>query len=159
MAERVNAPVRVPAGMLAVAVLLWGWHQDAMLWAALAAIAVEAARVATFRWDFGDADFHRLGDVTAVGLDPYLNVDAGMLNPWEDGEMYVLDDGGKVNSDMGNYERFLGIKLSSDSHVTTGKVYNQVIEKERRGDFLGKTVQVVPHVTNAIMKAWKTHQK
>jgi transglutaminase-like putative cysteine protease len=68
VAERVNAPVRVPAGMLAVAVLLWGWHQDAMLWAALAAIAVEAARVATFRWDFGDADFHRLGDVTAVGL-------------------------------------------------------------------------------------------
>jgi CTP synthase len=91
-------------------------------------------------------------NVTAVGLDPYLNVDAGMLNPWEDGEMYVLDDGGKVNSDMGNYERFLGIKLSSDSHVTTGKVYNQVIEKERRGDFLGKTVQVVPHVTNAIQE-------
>jgi CTP synthase len=91
-------------------------------------------------------------NVTAVGLDPYLNVDAGMMNPWEDGEMYVLDDGGKVNSDMGNYERFLGIKLSSDSHVTTGKVYNQVIEKERRGDFLGKTVQVVPHVTNAIQE-------
>ena len=73
-----------------------------------------------------------------------------MMNPWEDGELYVLDDGGKVNSDMGNYERFLGIKLSSDSHLTTGKVYNQVIEKERRGDFLGKTVQVVPHVTQEI---------
>ena len=95
-------------------------------------------------------------NVTAVGLDPYLNVDAGMIHPWEDGEMYVLDDGGKVNSDMGNYERFLGIKLSSDSHVTTGKVYNQVIEKERRGDFLGKTVQVVPHVTDAI-QAWIEH--
>ena len=91
-------------------------------------------------------------NVTAVGLDPYLNVDTGMMSPWEDGEMYVLEDGGKVNSDMGNYERFLGIKLSSDSHVTTGKVYNQVIEKERRGDFLGKTVQVVPHVTNAIQE-------
>ena len=90
-------------------------------------------------------------NVTAVSLDPYLNVDTGMMNPWEDGELYVLDDGGKVNSDMGNYERFLGIKLSSDSHLTTGKVYNQVIEKERRGDFLGKTVQVVPHVTNQIM--------
>ena len=73
-------------------------------------------------------------NVTAVSLDPYLNVDTGMMNPWEDGELYVLDDGGKVNSDMGNYERFLGIKLSSDSHLTTGKVYNQVIEKERRGD-------------------------
>ena len=91
-------------------------------------------------------------NVTAVSLDPYLNVDTGMMNPWEDGELYVLDDGGKVNSDMGNYERFLGIKLSSDSHLTTGKVYNQVIEKERRGDFLGKTVQVVPHVTNAIQE-------
>ena len=92
-------------------------------------------------------------NVTGVKLDPYLNVDTGNMHPWEDGELYVLDDGSKVNNDMGNYERFLGIKLNSHSHITTGKVYNDVIEAERRGDYLGKTVQVVPHITDAIQKS------
>ena len=73
-------------------------------------------------------------NVTGVKLDPYLNVDTSRMHPWEDGELYVLSDGGKVNCDMGNYERFLGICLTSDSHITTGKVYNDVIERERRGD-------------------------
>lgn len=92
-------------------------------------------------------------NVTGVKLDPYLNVDATMISPWEDGEQYVLADGGKVSCDMGNYERFLGIKLTSDSHITTGKIFNNVITKERRGDYLGKTVQVVPHITDEIQEA------
>ena len=83
-------------------------------------------------------------------LDPYLNTDAGTMSPFEHGEVYVLDDGGEVDLDLGNYERFIDISLTRDHNLTTGKVYNSVIEKERRGDYLGKTVQVVPHITNAI---------
>lgn len=68
------------------------------------------------------------------------------------GEVFVLDDGGEVDLDLGNYERFLDIKLHSDNNITTGKIYRQVIERERRGDYLGKTVQVIPHITNAIQE-------
>ncbi|KAJ6646529.1 CTP synthase [Pseudolycoriella hygida] len=88
--------------------------------------------------------------VTSIKIDPYINIDAGTFSPYEHGEVFVLDDGGEVDLDLGNYERFLDITLHSDNNITTGKIYRQVIEKERRGDYLGKTVQVVPHITNAI---------
>lgn len=82
--------------------------------------------------------------------DPYLNSDAGTMSPFEHGEVFVLDDGGEVDLDLGNYERFLDLTLTKDNNLTTGKVYSSVIERERRGDYLGKTVQVVPHVTDCI---------
>jgi len=91
-------------------------------------------------------------DVTAVKVDPYLNVDAGTMNPFQHGEVYVLKDGGEVDLDLGNYERFLDIDMTSDHNVTTGKVYRHVIEKERAGDYLGKTVQIIPHVTDDIKR-------
>jgi CTP synthase len=91
-------------------------------------------------------------DVTAVKIDPYLNVDAGTMNPYQHGEVYVLKDGGEVDLDLGNYERFLGVDMTSDHNVTTGKVYQNVIERERAGDYLGKTVQVIPHITNDIKR-------
>ncbi|MFP4197762.1 MAG: glutamine hydrolyzing CTP synthase, partial [Methanomassiliicoccales archaeon] len=83
-------------------------------------------------------------------IDPYLNIDAGTMNPFEHGEVFVLDDGGEVDLDLGNYERFLDVNLTSDHNITTGKVYQAVIDKERRGNFLGKTVQIIPHITNEI---------
>ncbi|KAJ2932217.1 hypothetical protein H1R20_g4874, partial [Candolleomyces eurysporus] len=79
-----------------------------------------------------------------------MNIDAGTMRPTEHGEVYVLNDGGEVDLDLGNYERYLNVTLSRDNNITTGKIYREVIEKERRGDYLGKTVQIVPHVTNAI---------
>ncbi len=91
-------------------------------------------------------------DVTAVKVDPYLNVDAGTMNPYEHGEVYVLKDGGEVDLDLGNYERFLGVDMTSDHNVTTGKVYKHVIERERAGDYLGKTVQIIPHITDDIKR-------
>ncbi|XP_010038269.1 CTP synthase isoform X1 [Eucalyptus grandis] len=91
--------------------------------------------------------------VTSIKIDPYLNTDAGTMSPFEHGEVFVLDDGGEVDLDLGNYERFLDITLTKDNNITTGKIYQSVLEKERRGDYLGKTVQVVPHVTDAI-KNW-----
>ncbi|WP_142858212.1 glutamine hydrolyzing CTP synthase [Salinigranum halophilum] len=91
-------------------------------------------------------------DVTAVKIDPYLNVDAGTMNPYEHGEVYVLKDGGEVDLDLGNYERFLGVDMTSDHNVTTGKVYKHVIERERAGDYLGKTVQIIPHITDDIKR-------
>ncbi|MED6132752.1 hypothetical protein PIB30_021724 [Stylosanthes scabra] len=90
--------------------------------------------------------------VTSIKIDPYLNTDAGTMSPFEHGEVFVLDDGGEVDLDLGNYERFLDIKLTRDNNITTGKIYQSVIEKERRGDYLGKTVQVVPHITDAIQE-------
>ena len=89
--------------------------------------------------------------LTSIKIDPYLNVDAGTMSPFEHGEVYVLHDGSEVDLDLGNYERYLNIRLHSDHNITTGKIYQRVIEAERKGDYLGKTVQVVPHVTNAIM--------
>jgi CTP synthase len=91
-------------------------------------------------------------DVTAVKIDPYLNVDAGTMNPFQHGEVYVLKDGGEVDLDLGNYERFLDEDMTSDHNVTTGKVYQHVIEKERAGDYLGKTVQIIPHITDDIKR-------
>ncbi|XP_040866229.1 CTP synthase isoform X1 [Glycine max] len=88
--------------------------------------------------------------VTAIKIDPYLNTDAGTMSPFEHGEVFVLDDGGEVDLDLGNYERFIDIKLTRDNNITTGKIYQSVIDKERKGDYLGKTVQVVPHITDAI---------
>ncbi|CAA9990506.1 cytidine triphosphate synthetase, putative [Plasmodium knowlesi strain H] len=88
--------------------------------------------------------------LTTIKIDPYLNIDAGTMSPYEHGEVYVLEDGGEVDLDLGNYERFLNIKLSYKNNITSGKVYEEVIKKERKGEYLGKTVQVVPHVTDAI---------
>ncbi|XP_016428435.1 CTP synthase 1-like [Sinocyclocheilus rhinocerous] len=79
--------------------------------------------------------------VTAIKIDPYINIDAGTFSPYEHGEVFVLDDGGEVDLDLGNYERFLDIRLTRDNNLTTGKIYQSVINKERRGDYLGKTVQ------------------
>ncbi|KAF5370385.1 hypothetical protein D9758_006902 [Tetrapyrgos nigripes] len=88
--------------------------------------------------------------VTAIKIDPYMNIDAGTMRPQEHGEVYVLNDGGEVDLDLGNYERYLNVTLSRDNNITTGKIYREVIEKERKGEYLGKTVQIVPHVTNEI---------
>ena len=88
--------------------------------------------------------------VTSIKIDPYLNSDAGTMSPFEHGEVFVLDDGGEVDLDLGNYERFLDINLQSENNLTTGKIYAKVIEAERRGDYLGKTVQVIPHITDAV---------
>ena len=90
--------------------------------------------------------------VTSIKIDPYLNSDAGTMSPFEHGEVFVLDDGGEADLDLGNYERFLDINLAKDNNLTTGKVYSKVIEAERRGDYLGKTVQVIPHITDAVME-------
>lgn len=87
---------------------------------------------------------------TIQKLDPYINVDPGTLNPYEHGECYVTDDGAETDLDLGHYERFLNVTTSQANNVTTGRIYQSVIEKERRGEFLGKTVQVVPHITNEI---------
>ncbi|MFD0861265.1 CTP synthase [Sungkyunkwania multivorans] len=88
--------------------------------------------------------------VTIQKFDPYINVDPGTLNPYEHGECYVTDDGAETDLDLGHYERFLNVPTSQANNVTTGRIYQSVIEKERRGEFLGKTVQVVPHITNEI---------
>ena len=90
--------------------------------------------------------------VTSIKIDPYLNIDAGTMSPFEHGEVFVLDDGGEVDLDLGNYERFLDVALMRDNNITTGKVYAAVVERERRGDYLGKTVQVIPHITNEIQE-------
>jgi len=87
---------------------------------------------------------------TIQKLDPYINVDPGTLNPYEHGECYVTEDGAETDLDLGHYERFLNVNTSQANNVTTGRIYQSVIEKERRGEFLGKTVQVVPHITNEI---------
>ena len=94
-------------------------------------------------------------NVTIQKLDPYINVDPGTLNPYEHGECYVTSDGAETDLDLGHYERFLNVETSQANNVTTGKIYQTVIEKERRGDFLGKTVQVIPHITNEIKRRIK----
>ena len=83
-------------------------------------------------------------------LDPYINVDPGTMSPYQHGEVYVLDDGSETDLDLGHYERFTHSRLTRDSNYTTGQIYQSVINKERRGEFLGKTVQVIPHITNEI---------
>ena len=90
--------------------------------------------------------------VTMCKLDPYINVDPGTMNPFEHGEVFVTEDGGETDLDLGHYERFIDENLHKDSNATTGRIYSSVIAKERRGDYLGKTVQVIPHVTDEIKK-------
>src|SRR3990167_9014367 len=86
-------------------------------------------------------------------LDPYINVDPGTMSPYQHGEVYVLDDGSETDLDLGHYERFTHSPLTRDANYTTGQIYLSVIEKERRGEFLGKTVQVIPHITDEIKSA------
>ncbi|MEN9679077.1 MAG: hypothetical protein RLZ57_206, partial [Actinomycetota bacterium] len=88
--------------------------------------------------------------VTMQKLDPYLNVDPGTMNPFQHGEVFVTDDGAETDLDIGHYERFLDRNLSGEANVTTGQVYSRVIARERRGEYLGETVQVIPHITNEI---------
>ena len=90
--------------------------------------------------------------VTIQKFDPYLNVDPGTMNPYEHGECYVTDDGAETDLDLGHYERFLNIPTSQANNVTTGRIYQTVIDNERKGAYLGKTVQVIPHVTNEIKR-------
>ena len=92
---------------------------------------------------------------TIQKLDPYINIDPGTLNPYEHGECFVTEDGAETDLDLGHYERFLSIHTSQANNVTTGKIYQTVINKERAGDFLGKTVQVVPHITDEIKSTLK----
>jgi CTP synthase len=89
-------------------------------------------------------------NVTVIKIDPYVNVDAGTMNPYMHGEVFVTDDGGETDLDLGWYERFLDLSLKQENNLTTGSIYKSVIEKERRGDFLGRCVQIIPHVTNEI---------
>ena len=88
--------------------------------------------------------------VVAQKLDPYINVDPGTMSPYQHGEVYVTEDGAETDLDLGHYERFIDEDLNKYSNLTTGKVYSNVLEKERHGDYLGKTVQVIPHITNEI---------
>ncbi|MER3496561.1 MAG: CTP synthase, partial [Armatimonadota bacterium] len=90
--------------------------------------------------------------VAPVKLDPYINVDAGTMNPYQHGEVFVTEDGAETDLDLGHYERFMDVNCSYNSSVTAGKVYRNVIEAERRGDYLGGTVQVIPHVTSEIKR-------
>ena len=90
--------------------------------------------------------------VCSLKVDPYINIDAGLMSPFEHGEVYVLEDGGEVDLDLGNYERWLSVRLKRDHNITTGKVYDSLIKREREGKFLGKTVQLVPHFTNEVVE-------
>src|ERR1700720_4965236 len=91
--------------------------------------------------------------VSILKLDPYINVDPGTMSPYQHGEVYGLDDGPETDLDLGHYERFTNAPLSRDCNFTTGKIYLSVIQKERRGEYLGRTVQVIPHVTDEIKGA------
>ena len=100
--------------------------------------------------------------VTILKLDPYLNVDPGAMNPYQHGEVFVLDDGSETDLDLGHYERFIDVNMSKDNNATTGQVYSTVLDRERRGDYLGATIQVIPHITNEIIariKAVNTPKK
>ena len=97
--------------------------------------------------------------ITLQKFDPYLNVDPGTMNPFQHGEVYVTDDGAETDLDLGHYERFTSTKTSQSHNWTAGKIYESIIKKERQGEFLGKTVQVIPHVTDEIKKAFSTVAK
>ena len=88
--------------------------------------------------------------VTLIKLDPYINVDPGTMSPFQHGEVFVTDDGAETDLDLGHYERFITTRMKKANNFTTGQIYQSVLEKERRGDYLGKTVQVIPHITNEI---------
>ena len=89
-------------------------------------------------------------EVTAIKIDPYINADAGTMNPFQHGEVFILKDGGEVDLDLGHYERFMDTAFTKDHNITTGTIYRSVIDKERRGEYLGSTVQIIPHITNEI---------
>ena len=91
--------------------------------------------------------------VTLLKMDPYINVDAGTMSPYQHGEVYVTDDGGETDLDLGHYERFVDVPLTKKSNATTGSIYQEVLAKERRGAYLGQTVQVIPHITDQIKAA------
>src|SRR5437868_8747053 len=93
--------------------------------------------------------------VTLQKLDPYINVDPGTMSPFQHGEVFVTDDGAETDLDLGHYERYSHAKLTQANNWTTGRIYQSVINKERRGDYLGKTIQVIPHITNEIKDAIK----
>ena len=93
---------------------------------------------------------NRGASISIMKLDPYLNVDPGTMSPYQHGEVFVTDDGAETDLDLGHYERFIDENLSRASNVTTGQIYSSVIAKERRGDYLGGTIQVIPHITNEI---------
>ena len=93
--------------------------------------------------------------VTLIKCDPYINVDPGTMNPYQHGEVYVTEDGAETDLDLGHYERFTNAQLTRDNNITTGKIYYSVISKERKGDYLGKTVQIIPHITNEIKESIK----
>src|SRR5512136_389369 len=93
--------------------------------------------------------------VTLLKLDPYINVDPGTMSPFQHGEVFVTDDGAETDLDLGHYERFITTRMKKANNFTTGQIYKSVLEKERRGDYLGKTVQVIPHVTNEIQELVK----
>ena len=90
-------------------------------------------------------------------LDPYLNVDPGTMSPYQHGECYVTDDGAETDLDLGHYERFTGVPAKKSDNITTGKIYNDVLKKERKGRYLGKTVQVIPHITDRIKELSLIH--
>ena len=90
--------------------------------------------------------------VTLIKLDPYINVDPGTMSPFQHGEVFVTDDGAETDLDLGHYERFIETRMKQSNNFTTGRIYQSVIEKERRGEYLGKTVQVIPHITNEIQE-------
>ena len=94
-------------------------------------------------------------NISIQKIDPYINVDAGTMNPYQHGEVFVTEDGAETDLDLGHYERFIDTNLSSYNNMTTGKIYSSVISKERRGDFLGATVQVIPHITDEIKSTIK----
>src|SRR5207344_3435674 len=94
-------------------------------------------------------------NVTVQKLDPYINVDAGTMNPYQHGEVYVTVDGAETDLDLGHYERYIDESLTAINNVTTGKIYSAVIERERRGDYLGDTVRVIPHITDQIKEMVK----
>ena len=94
--------------------------------------------------------------VTILKLDPYLNVDPGTMNPYQHGEVFVLDDGSETDLDLGHYERFIDVNMTKNNNATAGQIYSTVLERERKGEYLGQTVQVIPHVTDEIINRIKT---
>ena len=93
--------------------------------------------------------------VTILKLDPYLNVDPGTMNPYQHGEVFVLDDGSETDLDLGHYERFIDVDMQKINNATTGQVYSTVLERERRGDYIGDTIKVIPHITDEIISRIK----
>ena len=98
-------------------------------------------------------------NVTILKLDPYLNVDPGTMNPYQHGEVYVLDDGSETDLDLGHYERFIDVGMNKNNNATAGQIYSTVLEKERKGEYLGDTVQVIPHITDEIIRKIKLVNK